>query len=508
MTIEAPGRLSLKQSLSFAVIAVLLVGLGIFLGSSRQAQVVVGALPPLPQANGALTPSQQAVVDLRSRAAMQFVFFHELGHMVIHQLKLPAIGPEEDVADEFAAYTLTDVLRAAPDDQKDFYSEIVYSGALFWRISGAIQQAHEGHRADAGITWYDEHAPDLRRYYNVLCIAVGADPLRFAGKAAIEGVPQSRLNRCDEEYKTKHAAWDTLLKPHTGGLWHRTFGARRLMLEVGPVGKTEWQPFETTYTQGNYFQQVLDGISRAVILPQTIPVVVKSCSGVSNAWWSPTEKRITLCHEFFQDVTNTFALAVLAGQGQAGERAQAAPPVPPAPAGPPSSPAPPAPSAPRGSEPDPLVPAGAIPSDTYTEPSGRFSVTVPPGWKAVPSGADGVSLQRGSTYSQVLIGPDGRAPQAVVTGLLQQIARQWSQLRAGSSQALTLGGSPGFYQMASGLNPKGVPSRVYVAAAPLTEGTVIVLVTSVPDAEFEQNKEALALIQLSLRVRNDAGAGQ
>ena len=503
MTTDTKTRFSLSQGLAFAVMAIMLIGLGVYLGSARQMQVVVTPLPPLPQANGALTPPQQAVVDLRSRAAMQFVFFHELGHMVIHQLKLPAIGPEEDVADEFAAYTLTDVLRAAPDDQKDFYSEIVYSGALFWRISGAIQQTQD-RRPDGGITWYDEHAPDLRRYYNVLCIAVGADPLRFAGKAAVEGVPQSRLNRCDDEYKTKHAAWDTLLKPHTGGLWHRTFGTRRLMLEVGPVGKTEWQPFETTYTQGNYFQQILDGISRAVVLPQTIPVLVKSCNGVSNAWWSPTEKRITLCHEFFQDVANTFAAAVLAGQGQAGERAQAEPPA----RGLPSSPAPRGPDVPGGSTPDPLAPAGEAPADTYTDPEGRFSVTVPPGWQADGMGADGVSIRRGATYTQLVIGPDAEGPQAVVTALLQQIARQWSQLRAGNSQAVTLGGHAGFYQMATGLNPKGVPARVYVAAAPLAVGTAIVLITAVPEAEFEQNKDGLALVQLSLRLRNDGGTGQ
>ena len=43
-------------------------------------------------------------------------------------------------------------------------------------------------------------------------------------------------------------------------------------------------------------------------LPEDVPVIVKSCDGVVNAWWSLTStKTITLCHEMmFQVLVDTF----------------------------------------------------------------------------------------------------------------------------------------------------------------------------------------------------------
>ena len=65
----------------------------------------------------------------------------------------------------------------------------------------------------------------------------------------------------------------------------------KLKLQIGPVNKAEWLPFELTYKTGNFFQQELDAMSAEFKLPEDVPVIVKSCDGVVNAWWSLTNTR-------------------------------------------------------------------------------------------------------------------------------------------------------------------------------------------------------------------------
>jgi hypothetical protein len=192
----------------------------------------------------------------------------------------------------------------------------------------------------------------MRRYYNVMCLATGADPLRFIPMAVRAGVPQARLNRCAKEYETKHEAWDRLMQAYKPGFWHGVTGGHRLKLEVGPAGKSEYLAFEASYKQNGFFQQLLDGLSANVALPRDIPVVVKSCGRV-NAWWSSTDGRITLCHEFFEFVVETFADALMANL--AAQQGGGGAPAPPAGGG-----QAPAPQPQPQPQPQPLPPPGGM----------------------------------------------------------------------------------------------------------------------------------------------------
>lgn len=288
-----------------AVGAVFLLMFGVWVGQSSgpaTAPEPVEEVPPYPaQGDANLPPDLKKQVDFLARGAMISIFFHESGHMMISELKLPAIGPEEDAADEFAAFFLTDALKAAPENQKGIFAMIVYSGALFWKLSAA--------RSDVTrFPFYDEHSPDARRYYNILCIATGADPLRFIPMAVKDGVPESRLAKCAEEYKKKYAAWQMLIEPHLHGMLGRMFHTGgRLTLKAGPVEKSEWLPFELTFRQGGFFQSELDALSDTYDLPDDVAVIPKGCGGTVNAWWSDDTKAITLCHDMFAQVVQIFA---------------------------------------------------------------------------------------------------------------------------------------------------------------------------------------------------------
>jgi hypothetical protein len=290
--------------------AFVLVGLGMMIGRSNgPAAEPVEEVPAYPS-QVQLPADLKKQSDFLSRGAMMFIFFHETGHMLITELKLPVVGPEEDVVDEFSTFFLTDMIKESPDRVKDIYANVVVAGALFWKLSA---QQHDVRN----FPFYDEHSPDDKRFFNILCIATGADPLRFIPMAVKQGVPESRLASCAEEYKKKHAAWDALIGPHMkGSLAKALHMGGRMKLQIGPVGKGEWLPYELTFRQGGYFQQMLDGLSDNLDLPDDVPVIPKTCNGTVNAFWSPDDKSITICHEMFQHVVDLFDTTLAQGQQQ------------------------------------------------------------------------------------------------------------------------------------------------------------------------------------------------
>ena len=167
----------------------------------------VGAQPTGTPAS--LSPEVIATVETWSRGAMMFVFFHEFGHMAIDLLKLPSTGPEEDAVDEFSTLILTELILQAPEAQKNLFAEVVRGGALFWKLLAERSEA-KGHSTP----FYDEHSPDIRRFANILCLATGADPLRFIPMAVKAGIPENRLHRCAGDYKRRHAAWNELMEKY------------------------------------------------------------------------------------------------------------------------------------------------------------------------------------------------------------------------------------------------------------------------------------------------------
>jgi hypothetical protein len=129
--------------------------------------------------------------------ALVFAFFHEVGHGLIHVLDLPAVGREEDSADQLA----TLILIAAGDEGV----AMALSGAYWFQLQG-----QGGHKTP----FWDEHAFDHQRFYNVMCLIYGSNAEKYAGFVEAGTLPKERAERCGEEFVKIKAAWEKLLGPH------------------------------------------------------------------------------------------------------------------------------------------------------------------------------------------------------------------------------------------------------------------------------------------------------
>ena len=220
---------------------------------------------------------------------MLSVFFHEFGHMLIGELDLPVVGPEEDVVDQFAALTIGAARDEAPLDQKPLWSHVLGASLDYWSLRT---------RAKKTTPWWDEHSPDDRRYGKTLCFATVIDAETFVPVARQQGFSDIRLEKCKREYERTATGWERLLEPHSR---RASEAATHIVLSVGPSGRPEWKRFEDVYVRGGFFQRILDNLSQIVQFPNDVKVIVQAC-GDSNAYYIPSKHQIMLCHEFFQEV--------------------------------------------------------------------------------------------------------------------------------------------------------------------------------------------------------------
>jgi hypothetical protein len=153
------------------------------------------------------------------------VFLHETGHAVFRALKIPLFGREEDAADQFSTYIM---LRFDKDEARRLIlgSAYQYKGDLSSPTVTMTQQK-----------FADEHGTPAQRFFNLLCMAYGADPKLFDDVVKGGFLPEERAAGCQSEYVQVSHAFNTLIGPFVDkGL------ARRLHKRWLPSASAEPKP--------------------------------------------------------------------------------------------------------------------------------------------------------------------------------------------------------------------------------------------------------------------------
>lgn len=147
------------------------------------------------------TPSGIAPIDALIGPFVD-VFLHEAGHVVFNALKIPLFGREEDAADQFSTYIM---LRFGKEEARRLVlgSAYQYKGDLSAPSVTIAQQKLA-----------DEHGTPAQRFFNLLCMAYGADPKLFADVVEKNFLPEDRAVGCEREYVQVSRAFDSLIRPY------------------------------------------------------------------------------------------------------------------------------------------------------------------------------------------------------------------------------------------------------------------------------------------------------
>lgn len=141
------------------------------------------------------------------------VFLHEVGHAVFDYLRVPLFGREEDAADQFAAYFL---LQFAKSDARRLIAGVAYS----YHLEASQPTKNKNPFADV-------HGLPAQRFYNVLCIAYGADSKLFADLVEREYLPKDRAEGCADEHEQVTWAMTKLIRPYIDQTRAKRVRARR-----------------------------------------------------------------------------------------------------------------------------------------------------------------------------------------------------------------------------------------------------------------------------------------
>jgi hypothetical protein len=131
-----------------------------------------------------------------------YVVAHEFGHAVFDLLDVPAFGNAEDVADQFSAYTM---LALGKDDARRLIGGAAYSYRSVMRNENVILSTK---------AFSDVHGLPAQRFYNLLCMAYGADPVLFKDIVEDKYLPKERAANCNREYNQVGFAFQRLIAPY------------------------------------------------------------------------------------------------------------------------------------------------------------------------------------------------------------------------------------------------------------------------------------------------------
>lgn len=198
------------------------------------------------------------------------IFYHELGHALIHTEDLPIYGREEDAADIFSIFFIDASFK------EDVAVDLAADAALGFRA--------EAQENGDDIAWWGLHSADEQRFYTTVCVFYGADPDARGDLVDRFNLPEERVDSCPSEYDQANHSWGQVLDDLAEN------APSESLVYIGDSGDgasltEQIMADEVAYLNENY------GLS------QTVTVTVEYCDE-ANAFYDPQHRAIIMCAEF------------------------------------------------------------------------------------------------------------------------------------------------------------------------------------------------------------------
>lgn len=218
-----------------------------------------------------------------------FVLYHEVGHLLFHQLELPILGREEDAADNVATWILL-------NKQSEEADQALKDAARGWVLSG-IAYDSGGDESD----YAAGHSLDKQRAYQIVCLMIGMDETAFRPVANEYRIDRDRQDSCRWDYDTVDRSLDKLLSNRST---KKSLGTDVVVTyhHVGGRLKAAADAFRSS----GIFDQVADEVREHFSLRETVQFNARRC-GEANAFYDPDTVEVIFCYELMQDYMDLYA---------------------------------------------------------------------------------------------------------------------------------------------------------------------------------------------------------
>lgn len=205
--------------------------------------------------------------------------YHELGHALIDIEGVPIFGQEEDAADVLSALLINDFY-----EEEDAVS-LAYDTAFAF-MGEAERASEEGYEP----AFWDVHGADEQRYYNLVCLFYGGNPDERADMADELGLPEERADGCEDEFALANDSWGAVLDT---------------MNENAPGSSIVIGDIEVEDATAELLRQEVALLNEDFVLSDTLVVHYVSC-GEANAFYDPSDRSLTMCTEYIEDLATLF----------------------------------------------------------------------------------------------------------------------------------------------------------------------------------------------------------
>jgi len=221
---------------------------------------------------------------------MVFVLQHEMGHAQISERRLPVLGArDEDAADTFAILTMLEMGNVMS-------YRVLEQAAMGWFLT-----AKRSEREGEMLEFYEAHALDKQRAYQIVCLMVGYDKNMFKQLADDSKLPQSRRESCGADYRFAQRGWEEILRPH-----RRAPDQEKAEIEIMyGEAKGKLKVFADAAQAARLLENLRDYAADTFQWNAPFKIVMMSC-GQSNANWNPFTRQVTLCYEMAQELAELY----------------------------------------------------------------------------------------------------------------------------------------------------------------------------------------------------------
>src|SRR5262245_8140032 len=158
---------------------------------------VLSSLPKETTAHG-ISPEDAKIGQLL------WLALHEVGHAVFDILGVSIFGNEEVAADNFASYVMLQFAEAR---------QLIIGAA--WKWNAYVQNYKMNPVVQVRlVSFASDHGMPQERFYNVMCIAFGSNPVLFADFAHEGYLPATRAANCVREYLRFEKSFEKVIGPH------------------------------------------------------------------------------------------------------------------------------------------------------------------------------------------------------------------------------------------------------------------------------------------------------
>lgn len=219
---------------------------------------------------------------------VEYILLHEIAHLLIRDLDIPVIGPEESAADYIASAVLIraelfDDVRAARARQ--FLLATANGLATSWEYSA---------RSGDEVRYWDSHALTIQRFYQIICLVYGSDAERFAALPERVGMPPARAARCADEFARAARSLAWLLESYGRRPGDPEPAAVEVVFDRAPT-LASTRVVEDIKASG-LLENTLRRLNERFTIREPFRIHFRGC-GQAQAAWLPEQREIVFCYE-------------------------------------------------------------------------------------------------------------------------------------------------------------------------------------------------------------------